>query len=313
VPLLAIGISLRVLAHYGMPDPPPVLEPKADSYVEAAARLRMLATWIVMAGLAIGSFAYFLIDLLKFEKRSFSWLLAVFVVLFLGMVAQVLWKPDFGRAEQSIGKETICMAFGGKPPSKPAAPAKAGAPDSAPPKAGKTKALGAPECKDVVNVGRMHELNGVQLYLLLLVLPAMVLGTISTLAEGAPARDQAGRLKIYLYLSAALFVAGLLYLSALLRWPGANLAEPVAAHYYAFVDAYLLSLGAAYSLFIVSYYLPAAAWLSAKANPTVAFAARDKKENEDKDDVLTFFDILKVALALFAPVITALLGNVVKL
>jgi len=158
----------------------------------------------------------------------------------------------------------------------------------------------------------MKQLNRVQLYVLLLVLPAMVLGAISALATGGTARAEGARLKTYLYLAAILLVCGLLYLSALLRWPGAALTGQEATNYDGFVDAYLLCLGAAYSLFIISYYLPIVIRLSSNGNAVAAVAARDTKDSGG-DDVLKPLDILKVVLALFAPVITALLGHVITL
>ena len=54
--------------------------------------------------------------------------------------------------------------------------------------------------------------------------------------------------------------------------------------------------------------------LSKKTSAVAAVAARDEKAAADEDkDFLKPLDILKVMLALFAPVITALLGNVIKI
>jgi hypothetical protein len=316
LPLVVAGFSLYVISCFGLPDPPKSLTPAPDVFVESAARLRMLATWVVMAILSAGATGYFLMELRKFEARSFYWLLGTFLFLLVILFGRMAFEPNYGRAENSIGEVTLCLAFGGK--SSLVAPASAGpakvAP-AAPPsiQAGSVKT--ARTCSDAPKYDQLRRLNGIQRILLLLVLPAMILGAISTLATGATAREQAVRLKTYLYLAAILFVCGLLYLSALLRWPGSLLPAAEATKYSGLVDAYLLALGATYSLVIISYYLPVALRLSANAGPVVAFAARDKKESKEAEgeDVLGPLEILKVLVALFAPVIAALLGGVIKL
>jgi hypothetical protein len=310
LPLAVISVSMGMLSGFGMPGPAATLHPIQNVYVEAAARLRMLATWIVLATLGIGSIGYFLCDLRKFEQKSARWLLVAF--LLAAGIPAILTSTDskFGRAEHSIGEATICMAFGGKAPATQSQPQKQrpGAATAPQPKAA---ALDAPECAGVGNFDTMKRLNRLQLYILLLVLPTMVLGAISALAMERPTSEQGARLKTYLYLAATLFVCGLLYLSALLRWPGAALTGQEATNYNAFVDGYLLCLGAAYSLFIISYYLPVVIALSSDGNAVAAVAARDPKAAAD--GVLKPLDILKVVLALFAPVIAALLGNVIKI
>ncbi|HEX5184638.1 MAG TPA: hypothetical protein VFW19_15995 [Allosphingosinicella sp.] len=322
LPLAVILFSLSMAGWFGMPDAPPALHPVQDSFIEAAARLRMLATWTVLAVLGAGSIGYFLVDLRRFEAKSVAWLLGVLLLAAASTFAWASSDPTFGRAEHSIGEATICMAFEGKAQPHAVGPSKAAAPGAGtltnPEAPGGLARLNAPECAGIAKFRWMQELNSVQLYLLLLVLPAMVLGAISTLAGGARPAEQAARLKTYLYLAAILLVCGLLYLSALLRWPGASLRGDEALHYDAFVDAYLLDLGAAYSLFIVSYYLPVVARLAKTAGRVTALTARGAKASGNAkaqagDDALGPLDILKIVLALFAPVITALLGNVVKL
>jgi hypothetical protein len=171
-------------------------------------------------------------------------------------------------------------------------------------------------------------LNEAQKFGLALLTPALVLGTISCLAMPGPAsraacRLQARRLNSHLYLAAAVLVMGLLFLSALLRWPASGLAGAPATAYVNHVDAYIFFWGATYSVFIASYYIPVALRLTgmcgnlpaSSGESTGATAKADEDGESDADDnpVSDLFSLFKTVAALFAPVIAGLLGSVLHL
>jgi hypothetical protein len=148
-------------------------------------------------------------------------------------------------------------------------------------------------------------LNEIQKFLLALLTPALVLGTISCLAEPeTPTNEgcqiQARALSTHLYLTASVLVIGLLYLSALLRWPGSGFGEDAAAPYNAHVDAYILYWGITYSIFIASYYVPVAIRLT--------------RGCESSDNPMSeLLGLLKSTAAIFAPALAGLLGGVVDI
>jgi len=292
--------------RYGSPDPAPLVASTGDAHLEAAGRLRMLATWYVLAMLGTGCIVYFFVRLFSFRQDSFLWLLGAYAVLVSLGVGVVLFNNGQARAENGLGAQTICAAFGG-----PARESHVSANDSR--RAGKEIGAvpGEPDltCPGNAKYASMWELNGVQRYFILFVMPALALSGISALASNGAPRQQAAHLRTCLYLSAALLVCGLMFLSALLRWPAAALRGEAAAAYLSHVDAYLLYWGASYSVLIAAYYVPVAARLSAEIGAALAVAGREAPDGSDAR-LLDAVDILKVAAAVFAPVITALIGNV---
>jgi hypothetical protein len=142
-------------------------------------------------------------------------------------------------------------------------------------------------------------------------------------ASRVACRLQARRLNTHLYLAAAVLVMGLLFLSALLRWPASGLAGDPASAYTAHVDAYIFFWGATYSVFIASYYVPVAIELTGmctsltatQAKAEAASAKAEEGDDADGDDspVSDLFSLFKTVAALFAPVIAGLLGSVLHL
>lgn len=122
----------------------------------------------------------------------------------------------------------------------------------------------------------------------------------------------AHRLNLVLYLSAFLLVGGLLFLSAFLHMP-LHFVEPEAAtDYRARVHAIVLFYGVSYSLLIAAFYIPVAVRLEESvAAPAAAAVEEDGGSAADKP--LALHQLLRIAAAIFSPLIVALLGDVINL
>lgn len=295
--------------------------PAATGHLEAAGRLKMLAAWLLLAATTVACLAYFARTVRASAPDTRDRLTKAYIWLTLFGVAAVVCGLISG-APRFLGEHAICNAFAGtwEPGNLWLDP--------------------WPACSGV-QFTKLWWLNEVQKIGLALVSPALVLGTISCLAMPDPAsraacRLQARRLNAHLYLAAAVLVMGLLFLSALMRWPASGLAHDPAADYTAHVDAYIFYWGATYSVFIASYYVPVAIGLpencrqiaaprpdssaaTAKATPAKtdegggSNADEGGGSNADDSPVSDLFSLFKTVAALFAPAIAGLLGSVLHL
>ena len=262
-----------------------------NGHAEAAGRITMLATWFLLVAVAIPPFFLFFGDVTTVDRdtarrvKRLYWLFAVLGVAFVAAGLVI-------GAQRFMGEGIFCQAFASV----------GGAVGPLPSERAHGLLDLAPDCTE----GRyllLWVLNELQKVILALMTPALVLGTILCLAPdggrgGAATPRQLARLKTYLYLSAAALVTGLLFLSAMLRWPSTAFGgsdSPYMAH----ANAVVLYWGATYSVLIASYYLP------------VALTLRRGQEGEDGPSG-HFLEFLKSGTALFAPVITALLSAVVQ-
>lgn len=304
-PVAVIIFSLLIM-RIGAPFHGDVDLPEATGHLEAAGRFKMLAAWLLLLAMTVACLAYLVGTLRIFTPDSVKRLkIAYFSFAFLG-VALVLGGGVHG-APRYLGEQAICHALAGtwEPGNL------------------RSWLDVTPACAGD-GFATLWWLNEVQKFGQVVLMPALVLGTISCLAmpkrrtRGA-CQLQARRLNTHLYLAAALLVAGLLFLSALLRWPASGLAGGAASAYTAHVDAYIFYLGVTYSVFIASYYVPVAIKLTKLcATPPKkpkAAKARDGDEGGDEDDdspVADLFNLFKTVAALFAPVIAGLLGSVLN-
>ncbi|MBV9882387.1 MAG: hypothetical protein JO276_05205 [Sphingomonadaceae bacterium] len=317
LPLTVIVAGSLLIMLLGVPFHENGNLPAATGHLETAGRLKMLAAWLLLAATTVACLAYFVRTVRASAPGTRDRLTKAYIGLTLFGVAAVAGGLISG-APRFLGEHEICNAFAGnwEPgnlwPWLDLRPACSG-----------------------VQFNMLWWLNEVQKIGLALVSPALVLGTISCLAMPDPGtraacRLQARRLNAHLYLAAAVLVIGLLFLSALMRWPASGLAGEAAAPYTSHVDAYIFYWGATYSVFIASYYVPVAVWLSencrkvaappaevksAAAGRKSAAAARDKGGESDADEnpVSDLFSLFKTVAALFAPAIAGLLGSVLHL
>jgi len=331
LPFIVILMSFLLIPFAGSPVNPLARAIVENGHAEAAGRLKMLATWLLLLTIGLVCIGYFVMNLRLFEGRTRSWLIGAFVALAGVGIASMVW--GLAEGPRLMGERAICAAlsshsapparserdvFNAQQSTEGPAPtdnslANYNVQSAEQPSEGWLH-LRQPDCPEnaIPRLMRlMWQLNFVQRLLLALVSPALVLGTIACLALPPPrapkpkGQSPADRLKIHLYLTAALFVSGLLFLSALLRWPA--FAFQGAGHdaYLAHVDAFVLYWGVTYTLYIASYYVPVALLLTAQGKRAGV--------DEDKLPAGQLLDWTKTLAALFAPAIVGLLGNVIHL
>jgi hypothetical protein len=137
------------------------------------------------------------------------------------------------------------------------------------------------------------------------VLGALGFGAAPRRGTEEEAKRRARTMNEYLYISAAVLVLGLLYLSATLRWPAHALHPLDRAAYLEHVDALVLYWGVVYSLFIVSFYVPIALWMGRNFGSSAVFG---KSEDAALRHPLS---LIKLGTTIFAPAIAGLIGNAV--
>jgi hypothetical protein len=303
-PALVLAIASRLQAHYGMPGANLDLPYFPSGHLEAAGRLQMLASWLLMAASGVAALLLFARDLMRMHRVSAGVLLAAY--LFLVAYGLMTTRADDKRGPNIIGERTIRLAL---------CVADLDLPDGVPVRVASKQAGSGHHLyrcpKTPEKFVWMKRLNGQQLRLFLFVLPALVLGTISCLG-GLPgtAALQARRLKTYLYLSATLMVCGLVFLSALLKWPAYALRGEAAAAYGAHVGGYVLYWGIVYSIVIGAFYVPVALRLGAFVGGAAAVGKAPAAGGSD-EAVLGPFDLVKIGAGIFAPAIAALVGQVI--
>lgn len=313
LPLSVIGLSFLLITGFGHPYGNLARAVAENGHAEAAGRLKVLATWMLLLGVGTACIAHFFKGLDLFERLSLERLVKAYVVLaVIGCGAIYL-----GMAEgpKLIGSDPICHAFS----LIESPPVRADKPDSPLTtyhvKAPNRELPRRVEC-DAWHYSLMWWLNLIQRYFIALISPALVLGAVSCLGKPAivtPAdcRFQAKRLNTILYLTATLFVTGLLFLSALLHWP--EYAFEPASGYRAHVDAFVLYWGVTYSLFIASYYVPVAIGLTRMIEASARAGVAGDVATSDETPAARLFDLVKTGAALFAPAIAGLLGGALKL
>jgi cytochrome bd-type quinol oxidase subunit 2 len=262
--------------------------------------------WLALLTLGVGCLFFCYKELQRFDRPSRRLLAGSWAVLASLLIGLALFGGFKGRAEHLLGERTICTALSGPGYARYRSDAPASAARSRDPTSGpglwQVPSEYLDPCDPPIQYIWLWRLNSTQLLLLLLFLPAMLLGAISCVA-GLPERreEQAARLKTFAFLSAALLVSGLLFLSALLHWPAASLTEASANIYNAHASSFLLYWGVAYSALIAAFYIPIGARVAGGLDGGAA--PNDLRPLEG----------LKTAAVIFAPVITALIGDIVKL
>jgi hypothetical protein len=315
-PMIVIGAASYLINNYGFPLDHLANATVQNGHAEAAGRLRVLATWLLLACVGIGCIAYCGWNIYSLARTTALRLGALYLVLAAGGVLLIL-NDGMEGGQRMLDRRVVCAAF-----SLGESPQAAGATNQlttyGPPPTDVADDAFACEPGNE-SYKRLWWLNQIQKFILVLLLPALVLGTISCRAlPGIPdiddCRDQIGRLNLHLYLIATALVSGLLFLSALLHWPAFAFAEAAAKAYNSHVDAYILYWGVSYSLLIASVYVPVAIDLNRACAGSAAAETGDPAPADPKDrpaaDLLGPF---KTAAALFAPAIAGLLGGVISL
>lgn len=292
LPLLVISLSSALVHWFGTFAGELQAPAAAANHAEAAGRLRALTTWLVMLAVVLVCLAYFVRSVRVLERGSLRVLALAYAVLAIaGLV--LVYFGFAGEANRAVADEFIQAALN-LPISRP------------PPGPFDLIAFHGTE------FDLLQALNWIQRYLLALLTPALVLGSIACLAMPqrktiADCRRQSERLNNYLYLSAAVLVAGLIFLAAMLRWPGYALPEAAAARYNGHVDAYVFYWGVTYSILIASYYVPVALRLAGIGGAVAESGEAAPSASEH------LIATAKALAALFAPAIAGLLGGFIQL
>ena len=133
-------------------------------------------------------------------------------------------------------------------------------------------------------------------------------GPLVTTDASAAAKDvehwerQSEWLNTYLYLSALLLGAALIFMSALLRWPSYVLLQREG--FDAYVGSMLSYYGFVFTVMLAAFYIPVAAILSGKTKASARAAGREAKLPDAFKGPL---QIIKIVLGLFS---TAIAGTI---
>lgn len=282
---------------------PPLL--RWDAHAEAAARFRVIATFLLVISAAVACIAYFAFAYVRLDKisrratrQAYAAVLACISALLIG-----LWIANSGLllTEEMVGQEFVCQAL--SQDYRAAAPAELGS-----------------ECLSPAgwsDYERMRLLINIESAFLYFAIPALAFGSIVCL--GWPAgrigpnqhrqvrEELIGRLSTFLYISAFLLVSGLLFLSAFLHWPLFAVEPGHRNAYREHVHAVVLFHGVAYTVMLGSYYLPVAGLLARRWRGLELV-----DEKKPGGEMLDWQGFLKATLAVFAPLIVGLLGDVMK-
>jgi hypothetical protein len=298
-PALVLVASSMLLSSLGQPFQPLARPVILNGHAEAAARVTVLAMSVGLTAIGLACIGYFLVHLRLFRKRAL-WALAGLALATGGYSAHLVSQGFPEEAQQLLGESMVRVSLRSVDPdcklrgSRPLSTYREG-----------------PLAKDCSEsrYEELRKINNFQRLLLSFVSAALVFGTIACLAAPpiptrTAAREQMGRLNTYLYLSAAALVTGLLFLSALLKWPGFAVHKDVLDSYNQHVGALVLFWGVTYSAFIAAYYVPVVLGLS--------YRWRAVTNDSDEDTgLLPPLGLLKAGAAIFSPAITALIGAVI--
>lgn len=299
-PLVLFALSSELFRRYGQTARHGWLELAYDGRLETAARVRTVAMWLVLLALAIGALAFCWSEIRKFDYLSRTRLLLAWAGVATSLVICV-WSSSFqGRAEHVLGRMTICRALSSG--TEAGAPTRISLTAESVPEKG---ASGVPEvhrCIPSEQFRWLQGLNSAQLYLSLLFIPAVLFGAVSC-AGVAPggSEEQSARLEAFTFLASALLVAALLFLSALLHWPASQLKDTSAKVFNAQAGSFLLYWGVTYSALIAAFYVPIGLRIAGRIGAGGAAGT------------LKPLKALTTAATVFAPVITALIGDIVKI
>jgi|GEM_PF-3190439 len=328
VTIVSAGALMQTFGLLAVPSEVVSAAPMADHHGEAAGRIRAMAMWLLLLSISLSCIAFFLLDLRRFTGTTKRLLLRTY--LFFAIVGSLLSLSEtFGAGERVIGEREICSSLRAIEPDR-AKLLCPGDPGAAAERCS-TRAwdqrlsdavLGRTQqqCPTVPQFETLRTVNLIQRVVTPWVTPALVLGAISCLAVGGGRRRlrwraQAQRLNTYLFLAAAMLVAGLLFMAALLHWPGYSHTGTAAVAYQAHVSAWVLYWGIVYSLFIASYYVPIALRLARSCGGIVSFG-RSPGASDGADasvGMIGPLELVTIAAGVFAPAMTGLLGEVFKL
>jgi hypothetical protein len=303
---------------------------KFEHHLAEAARLSSLGAFFLIAAAAAAAFAYFVYTLRLLRTPSLYLVGGAFVASVVVMSLTVL--PKEGPQETAFSSSAlICTAlsYGAqtKQPEEAGPPPRFRIPDAR--RNGRCEAAGYTQLRSLLKWNQIAVLLG---------LASLIFGSICCLAgpdgdEPDPARADAGtagpgktasdekaakdrlthweeqsdRLNAYLYVSAILLVAGLMFVSAILKWPSFAVAS---AAYETHVNALTAYYGFTYTVLLGSFYVPVAVSLSARVRKLKPEAASTDKVPEAFKGPL---QLLKIAAALFSTTMVPIVASLLSL
>ncbi len=344
VPFLAFFLTNLILVKWGDASLA-VAEPRiADGHAEAAGRIRTHATFLIFCTGALAASAYSLFILKSLSRRAASNI----VYAWLGTMAAgiaVAFALGLHEGNTYLDRGLPCASFDflhqAGAGTSPAVLAKEPEPLRSKAEYLPCKTLSSAQVQQlpIYQQGwtwfdvppRRYDKDGfrtlrimyaISAILLFLSMPAVIWAAIACLAlpETGSARErheswttQTARLNRLLYITAGFMVAGLLFTSARLSWPGYSLHPDSLKSFAEHVSSIVLYTGVSNSILIASYYLPVAILLAARQpkRPPVFTAAAGAKD-EPGPKAPDPFGALKTAATILSPALVALIGELVK-
>jgi hypothetical protein len=345
LPALVFVLNKWVITNFAIPYdvlPPRIAE--FDVNREGAARVGVLATYMLSAGASLGALVFF-----AYTLRMFDWPRRIVPFLaFLAMGVSALAVAGIGGSRQAheySGLSLACVAAGYDKAQSDGARARERAER---PSLAQADGVDAARLFSVTGCGserfaKMRSLGAWQYSGLVFAFAGLVIGAVCCLATrpaaatgagdpgaaagasdpGAAAgasdtgsdteelrhwETQSGWLNTYLYLGALLLGTALMFINAYFRWPAYVLIEPAGYHEH---SAALLSFyGVVFTVMLAAFYIPVATILAGKVK---ALKAAAQGESKLPDAFKGPLQLLKIVLGLFSTALAGALPGIIDL
>jgi hypothetical protein len=288
---MGVHLLSDLLLHlYGQPtNGIPALRP-FDGHAETAARLVLLSSFLFFLGVVVVSVAAFTAALRTLCAQSLKTVLKVL----LGMLAIGALLIQYSVKETSgltgdLGDNVYEAAFSslnGFDLSRP---------------------------RTTLTINSLSNILYAWQWLLYIGASSLVFGAVTTLASPRGAEMspeylevQAKRLNGFLYISAILMIATLLFIANCLRWPRFAFADNRGLDMQ--IDAAVLYYGVSYSVFLAAYYVPLAWCLTRRADRLGSGEVQEKIVGIYRNGALALLNIA----AVLAPTAAGLLSAVIQ-
>lgn len=330
-PLLVFAVVNLLSVQFGEPAGYFAQPWAANGAAEAAGRMRTIAAFLLFAGLAVAVLVYSIGAFAVLDRRSARRILVSYLLTTAAGLSIVLWAGAF-QGTPYLDQGFACASFSRleapqRAPERLRSALHAPADDASLPERPAPRLLND-EDRDpvrhcsVAQFRILHTLIVILGVLLVFALPAAIFGAITCLAlpTGGSKEErlaawslQTKRLANFLYLAAGYMVSALLFISAQLHWVTYSLHPDDAGAFRDYANSIVLHSGISNSLMIAAYYIPTAAW-SARLKPATAESgaaggatAREAPTSADP------FAPLGATMAILAPALIGLFGEVLKL
>lgn len=338
LPFLAFFVTNLILVKWGdasLAVGQPLIR---DGHAEAAGRIKTHATFLVFCAVALVALAYSVFILKSLLRREATRVVLAWLGTMLAGIV-VAYSLNLQEGNTYLDRGLPCASFDflqgqeARPGEPRPARSTAGDLECGTISAAEVRKLPLhkqgwtwfdvpPQRYEKDAFRTLRIMYAISAILLFLSMPAVIWGAIACLAlpETTSAKEryaawteQTARLNRLLYLTSGFMVAGLLFTSARLSWPGYSLHASVSKAFAEHVSSVILYTGVSNSILIASYYLPVAFLLSARQPKPplvshVAGAAKEQPAPKAPDP----FGAIKTAATILSPALVALVGELVK-